>query len=708
MNLLINTLIKKNLTFPALFTSKGDNKILARKLDATLMQAGFKLSHELLVYVSKLDFNDGANLASILIESAKELVGDHVKHNVYFIEFPKNVPDTVEFWTGLLIKYYQETGQLTNNLLDFPEYGNYQHSYEDMVKLHAKLKLSHPKYKVIHLGKTLEEELKNLYVTLASSRIPLNEEDRKLLETLFKDYAVGCPIPVRENLAIINGLRLRTDQQIQVNTLVDVLRLAVFLSDGDVTLVKKTKFTSFKRSVRRVLVAALSNILQDKNKLDDIVRYKEQFKRLFERLHPREFNYAHIKELGNFLDGNSAHKTWGHKVEIALSKKKIETAIDLLSEKPGYFVRRVDQLARNGTDEDNAYLVSQFKKASKHVSARVLLSLKQHLLNRSISSRIFVNREGKGYATPNTLETIKQTRITSLIKTIDSAIGDRLSTKDILVIDSALDTVALPLSEKTKAEGFDVLPRGSVFPIDSSKNILRFFVYWKQRTERTDYDLSVVFYDKDFQPLEHVSWTRLGWGDDNGYAVHGGDMTDATNGATEFIDVNLNKLPAEVVYIIPTVNYFTGEDFFRVEESFFGYMGREVKENGKPFEAATVQTKFAMRGEGKIASPFVFIRSKNGVVAKWMDLYYKGMPWGNRVETNKFSTALVAKSIVERNYLKCGDLLNLYAMKAKKVYKLGDKLPNKPVTYFGLRRPEGLDENSEVYTLSNLKEIIPA
>ena len=33
---------------------------------------------------------------------ARELAGGHVRRNTYFIGFPANVPDTIEFWAGLL------------------------------------------------------------------------------------------------------------------------------------------------------------------------------------------------------------------------------------------------------------------------------------------------------------------------------------------------------------------------------------------------------------------------------------------------------------------------------------------------------------------------------------------------------------------------------------------------------------------------------
>jgi hypothetical protein len=62
---------------------------------------------------------------------------------------------------------------------------------------------------------------------------------------------------------------------------------------------------------------------------------------------------------------------------------------------------------------------------------------------------------------------------------------------------------------------------------------LRFFTYWRQTNRRTDYDLSVLLLDDEFHTAGQVSWTNY----HHDGVVHSGDITDATNGATEFIDV---------------------------------------------------------------------------------------------------------------------------------------------------------------------------
>src|SRR5205085_2589822 len=65
--------------------------------------------------------------------------------------------------------------------------------------------------------------------------------------------------------------------------------------------------------------------------------------------------------------------------------------------------------------------------------------------------------------------------------------------------------------------------------------------------------------DEDFGYGGQVSWTN--YHADGAY--YSGDLTDATDGATEFIDVPLATVSAR--YIVPQVNVFSGEGFDEVD-----------------------------------------------------------------------------------------------------------------------------------------------
>lgn len=719
MHSLVTRLVQKRLIFPAQ-PGKSNSKTIARQLDGALMSVGFKLSADLLANLGALESKAVFESAAILLDATRKLVGDHVQHNAYFKDFPKGVPDTLEFWGGLLARYYEATGGLTNNLLDFPTYGNYQHSYEDLVAAHKAFKprKGSVELKVINLGDSETAELVGLYKGLATSRVPLNPEDRALLEELYRaDFAATVDVPVRENKAIINALRLQANNlsAIQADTPIDVLRLAAHLSGGDVTLATATKFAAFKRPVRRALIHLIDGVLVDNpERMEDANAYREQFKRLGERLHVGEYQrkYPLANKLFQFARGSVTVPIWGAKVHDAIQNGRLKRATDLLSEKPGYLIRSIDKLARDSNDEQFQYLLEVVRASAKHVSGRVLLSVIEHLDNRRAKTdhRLFVNRNGGGWATSSTLEPLTAKHIERLQSALWKDLARRIAADQTLLIDPSLDSVAVPISEKTKGEGFRVLPRGSVFNLDATKPVLRFFLYWHQKSQRTDYDLSAAMYDASFNMIGQVSWTNLRYSDGNANvpALHSGDLTDATDGATEFIDVILDKLPGECAYLAPTVNLFTGELYKDCAECFFGFMSRDLAERGKPFEPATVQTRFDLRGDKNVAMPLVFQRTESGWQAKWLDLYLKGRPSGNRVEATKFSTELLAKSLVNRRYLTVGRLLEIHREKAAKVLTKVPTRAVKNLTYIGLSQPEGLPEGTTVITLDSLKQLIPA
>jgi hypothetical protein len=178
--------------------------------------------------------------------------------------------------------------------------------------------------------------------------------------------------------------------------------------------------------------------------------------------------------------------------------------------------------------------------------------------------------------------------------------------------------LALPLSDKSRADGFGTFARGSVVPVTGE--ISRFFVHWRQKSRRTDYDLSVLFLDRKFNSIGQTSWTNLR--DRSGMSTHSGDLVEAPSGASEFIDIDLARVEFAVTHVVPQVNIYWGESFLDVAECFFGFMERGRDQRGKPFEPATVRVKSDLYGRGRVALPLVFSREVDGTwMARWLNLY---------------------------------------------------------------------------------------
>ena len=159
-----------------------------------------------------------------------------------------------------------------------------------------------------------------------------------------------------------------------------------------------------------------------------------------------------------------------------------------------------------------------------------------------------------------------------MLDLIDAEIERRLPDPGRLVVDPAIEAVALPLSGKAAPEGLRVFPRGSVTPVEG--DVLRFFVYWRQRAKRTDFDLSAIITGEQLDGEVWLSYTNLS----NYAGEHSGDITSAADGASEFINLDLGKLGRRCV--IPQVYVYAGEGFAQVAENFFGFMTMAREQKG--------------------------------------------------------------------------------------------------------------------------------
>ncbi|MGW8724707.1 hypothetical protein ACWGNF_01575 [Streptomyces sp. NPDC055808] len=743
---------------PAPAGPAGQGGVAARQFDAALMSVGFKLSAELLEHLSALSEGTVVDTAVRTLETVRAMVGDHVRHNAYFIDFPANVPDTYAFWQQCVAEAVGSDadpvwlGEGVVDLLTLPTYGTYQHTYAELLAAHGELiAAAGDRLTVLHLGGTPDEEVTALYLAMAGSTTPLGDEGLLDLAVLAAHCAAGPQpqtIPMRENRAVVNRARVESGADLLLDTVTDVLRLACALSDGDVTLAEPTRFRSPSRRIRRALLAGLDSVVAaNPAKLADACAHREEFKRLGERLHAREYEarWPHAADVFAVARGEKRARTFDSRVEELLGADDVPGAVGLLESAPGKLFRSLDRLLRLcGTAAERDVVVSAVERLAPDVSGRVLLSVREHVVNRaeargdnrtevsgdsragasgdgrapangdnrteadgdnrtqaSGDRRVFVNRLGRAWVTAESRPPLPEAERTRLIAVLDAETRRRLPEPGHLLIDPDVLDVALPLSGRATAAGLGVLPRGSLTPVDGE--LLRFFVYWKQTSRTTDYDLSALMLNSGYETVSWLSYTAL----TEVEGEHSGDITDAPEGASEFINLRLGA--ARGTYIVPQVNIFSGEGFEEVEESFFGFMLREGDQGGRPFEPRTVRMKSELRGPGRVALPLVFVRGDDGRWrAKWLHVYLKGTPSANRVEANKVSVATLVRGIVERDHLTVRHLTGLLADRATRTTRWdGKTVPDGPVTYIGLERPDGLHPGSRVITPENLRDLIP-
>ncbi len=644
------TIIKKTLRVPTSDGAPGDGAATARQLDAALISSGFKASRDLLEHVGGL--GGAEEFTAEVIRAVKDLIGARAQHNPYFKEFPHNVPDTLAFWRECLRDAVEQGVKPTRNLLDLPKYGRVQHSYEEMLRAHDDLIPSlKDRITVVHLGGTLEEEVQRLFEELASSPIPLAESDRALLgELAVLCLDVEVEVPIRENRAILNAARLVAQRPLEdIDTVTDVLRLAAEASGGDVTLNEPTRFRSFRRPERRALLKALDEVAE--SKFGDVGQNREAWKRLGERLHPHEHPFENARDVFAVARGEKTARSFAGQVEVAFADGDAERAVKILSQAPGMLLRQVDRLLRNGA----ANLADHVAAAVPEVSSRVLVSVLEHLANRTATdtARVFASRSRRVWIADDDREPLDPGAVAAITEVVEDELVRRLPEYSELVVDDEVLDVVVPVSGTE--EGFGVLPRGSRLKVDG--DVLRFFVHWRQRAKRTDYDLSALLLNEKFEYEGHISWTRFKLGG----AFYSGDVTHAPNGATEFVDLRGKAVTAR--YVVPQVNIYSGEGFDDVAESMFGFMSRDLGQMGKPFEPSTVRARSSMRGKGKVALPVMFERDGDTWSGTWLHLYLRGAAWGNRVEENRDVVKLIAAAALRREYFTVARLRDLFGRK---------------------------------------------
>ena len=165
-------------------------------------------------------------------------------------------------------------------------------------------------------------------------------------------------------------------------------------------------------------------------------------------------------------------------------------------------------------------------------------------------------------------------------------------------LDPNLKDIVLPVNKRGDSSGSTKqMTKGSRYKMPEAGEVMRLFVHWTGQ----DVDLSAVFLDDYLNCLQQISFTKLaGWS-----AIHSGDVRYAPNGASEFIDFNINDMiNRNVRYVVASLISFAGGNF----ESFpcyTGVMTRDSLKSGKKFEPASVDVKFDVTTGSTNALPII-------------------------------------------------------------------------------------------------------
>ena len=103
------------------------------------------------------------------------------------------------------------------------------------------------------------------------------------------------------------------------------------------SLAEPTKFRGFAKRERRFLLQCLENV--GSNRTEDMLRWKDRWIRLGERLHPGDFKKRFPKSLEAFdvLRNDQSFQTFNSRAEIAIKVGHAPATVELLAQRPGDF-----------------------------------------------------------------------------------------------------------------------------------------------------------------------------------------------------------------------------------------------------------------------------------------------------------------------------------------------------------------------------------
>ena len=619
-----------------------------------LESIGYAMSVPLLEAVGDLSQNELIKLNSEMLTVLGKSRGADRQFNPLYPNFPQQVMQMSEasLYLNALVHY------LTDGL------------FKPGTKKKERPRLiDNPDLQLIELG--TEADIESIFTALAGSNASLSEQDKEDLSWFVSHYQNDIErlfperVPQRENKAFIGALllvhtQLKDKVKSMCSTTTDVLRLAVAMSEGDVSLAAPTKFKSFKRFERRALLETLE---AQNNIIEDMLRWKKRWIRLGERLHPGEFRKQFPKSAEAFyaLRKDIPVATFNNKLESAFKKRDLDEIITLLKGRPGEFARKLDFILRIAGDRQEE-IGLLFAPIAEKVSTPVLLQVLQHFNSRNDERtlRVFFPKGNlaKAQGKLNNLpEMPKKTcdLIGSICRSTLKKRFQKLAPLGRCYLDVDLKNFLLPFSQRSASKSLRTVARGSKLFLPDA-DTLRFFIWWKNGKHRTDIDLSAAMFTKDFEFRDCLTYYNLkGFG-----GHHSGDIVDAPLGASEFIDVSRKKcLEHSVAYIVMVVNSFTQQPYCDLPECFAGWMSRKGPNSGEIYEPKTVEDKLDLSANTRISIPVIFDLRKQEAI--WTDIALTKNPgWSNNVENNLRGLQLSLRSFIDLNKMSLYDLLEMH------------------------------------------------
>lgn len=533
----------------------------------------------------------------------------------------------------------------------------------------AKSYYEHSTFK--ELDAITEEEFKTIFTNLVQINTALIPTDFKTVEWFAKEYGndniMPDSIPFKENLCMLAKLGL----DLPVKTATDVLRIAFYMSTGKTDLIleaskvkaslwssrmidnpdkSKTFFKKFKRAERRYILSLLEKI-NPFTAIQEMHLKKGMWIQLGNIIHPGEYKSFYPKAFGMFdAIRNKETKSWYGLVDAAFSEN-FNKGLELLSQRPGEYARRLDALLRNNPKRQSIVL-SKFHQIGKKISSKVLWELYTHFVSRTETNatrKIWI--KGARKPTPlSTLAPMSQSTVDNILDCILTIFYNKFQEMEGMgrvFIDEELKKIPAPTNMRSLSESTVVTIRGTRMPLECDKPVLRMYVHW---TKGVDLDLSMNFIgSRGNTSVCNYTNTKP-----ESYISHSGDVIPRTYGKwAEYIDVNLNKVKKDYKYGLVTLRNFSG-GALKDTGAIIGFMEREkLSGTNKSWYPESITSSYIPNSVGGNLNLFIV----DFETMEWIlvDEDVSGVPIENRNNIKKY-----VKELSELPKLSAYDILKLH------------------------------------------------
>ena len=696
MNNSINSIALRH--FNGIYIAKSiDNNInetLSIEEFATLIKKfegyGYIFSKELAIAISKEERNTIIDKLKSVIEVIEDFKSDK-NYTVFYKNFPDEVinMNEIDLYINQILHYW--IGYLPSN--------NENIIKEDVEP--SKLVKSR------ELNLIDDEMIEKLFIDLLSSNVTLSEQylddvcvltNNKSIKELEKYMEY---IQMKETLTVVSSYILKKEGVLIGNfkTTTDILRLIAKIS-GDELNNKHIHFAYFSRTELSQLMTKLENL---QNPMPDIKRYSKPWHTFF-KLYAKKINFHKYPKVRNAVDmlfGDISYMTERGKINEKIKRLPIMSEEELDNFVKEYivfygdYVREILSLLNKANENQYEKLLIGLENCVTKVNTRILFQLYDRIINLKAKDKTvprLVNSKGKWRRLKESIS-LSDELLNRVLQIVEDGIKTQLKEKENLgkvFIDEDYKNIMLTTSEKDSNVSLRPMTRGSRIKFNPKAEVLRFFVAWKNLDEKTlkelntayskldektlkelttmysrvDVDLSALTFDENLEFNDVVAY----YNQKKSYFAFSGDITDAPEGALEYIDVfDLEKLKKRGDrYVLIEIRSYNGYTFKEINSVYAGVMeltSKEAKEKKNMYSTAITEGFQIVSSERTTNTILVDLEKFEYI---WLDTnmasYMLGVMYGNALSNEEIPYLNdLLRYFSRKQYVTMYDLLKLNA-----------------------------------------------